>query len=100
MDGVTVIGVVCAPVMVPDFGLKSNQLGDAELTPVKVTGADVKFDTSNDCELTVPPDSARNTRPLGLTPGGTIAPAGTILRTIAIDMGGCLPSVGVSVTTP
>jgi len=46
------------------------------------------------------PVGARKTSPVGVTPGAAAAPAGTMVRTMAIETGGCSPSLGVSVTLP
>src|SRR5208282_2101637 len=100
MEGITVIEVDPAALMVPDVGAKVNQLGVVEPTPVNVRGFDVRLEIAKDCGTGVAPGAGKNSRPFGVTAGGAVAPAGTMLKTIAIDIGGCLPSVGVSVTAP
>src|SRR5579872_3042589 len=100
MDGVTRIDVLWAPATVPDFGLKSNQLGDAEPTAANLIGVDVRFETVKDCGCGTAPGPGGNSRPVGVTPGGAAVPAGTMLKTIEIDMEECMASVGVRVTAP
>ena len=52
------------------------------------------------CGLAVTPEVATKTRPVGETCAGAAVPDGTMLSTTVIEMGGCTPSVGVSVTAP
>jgi len=42
------IELVCAAAMVPDAGVKENQLGDAEATVLNDSGVEVRFEIEND----------------------------------------------------
>src|SRR5579883_937936 len=98
--GVTVM-VTLWPGPIPEaFGAKVNQFGVAEAVALNPMTFEVRFVTVNDCGFTIAPGADRNTRPLGETAGAADVPAGTMFNTTLIDTGGCLPSVGVSVTEP
>src|SRR5260370_5484092 len=99
MDGITVIEAACQALIAADFGLKSNQWGGAVAAAVNAMDFEVRLEMLKDCDFTTAP-AARNSKPLGETAGGAAVPAGTILRTIAIEIGGWMLSVGVMVTTP
>jgi hypothetical protein len=100
MDGVTVMETVWAGLMALALGAKLNHFGVIEPAPENVIGADVKFEIVKVCGLIDAPGGPRNRSPLGETTGGAAVPAGTICKTIAIETGGCFPSVGLSVTAP
>ena len=84
----TVMEAVCAAAMVADAGVKVNQLGEVEATPLNVSGVEVRFEIVNDCDFRVAPGVPRNSRPLGVTTGGAAVPGGTICKTIAMVTGG------------
>ena len=105
MDKVAIEGRIeieadCAALMVCDAGTKVNQFGVAELRPLNEIADEVRFEMVKVCGLKAAPGVARKTRELGVTAGGAAAPGGTMLKTIEIDTGGCMPSVGVRVTAP
>jgi hypothetical protein len=74
-------------VMVPLFGVKSNQGTAAEPTALKLTALEVKLEIEKVCAWGERPDLLRKTRPEGDTLKGAAVPAGTMLNTIAMDTG-------------
>src|SRR6202035_551966 len=100
LDGVTVMVCDCPALIVPVLGLKSKKLAAWVAAPVKVSAFDVTFAIVKVCAFGEVPVVARNTSPLGDTLGVAGVPAGTIVKTTAIETGECFPSVGVRVTTP
>src|ERR1700674_4009286 len=95
-----VIEVVCAALIVPVCGVKANQFGVPEATVLNASVADVRLEIVKACDFSVAPGVPRNSSPLGVTAGGAAVPAGTMCNTIAMVMGGCVPSVGVRITAP
>src|SRR5580692_9841706 len=100
MLGVTWIDTLWPALTVADVGVKWKKSGVVEPVPVNVMGDEVRFETVKVCGASVAPGAPINTSPPGDTTGGATVPAGTMLNTIAIDTGGWIPSVGVSVTVP